>query len=139
MTELLAEINWLAVAVAGLLQIVIGAIWFGPKTFFPVWWRLMGKDPNQQPGNDGMFRVFSITVIAAFVQATTVALVLHSIGAAGAIEGALVGSLLGFGIGAATSVSHRLFGQQGLRIWILEVGQDIIGLTVAGALIASWL
>jgi len=133
-----SELNWLAVFVAGLIQITFGAIWFGPKTFFPVWWKLMGKDPNQQPGNDGMAKVFSITFLAAFVQAITLALVLNALEVSTPLDGALVGALLGFGIGAATSVSHRLFGQQGLRIWILEVGQDVIGLTLMGLLLGAW-
>ncbi len=133
-----SDLNWADIFVAGLIQISVGAIWFGPKTFFPIWWKLMGKDPNQQPGSDGMAKVFSITFLAAFVQAMTLALVLDALGVSTPLEGALVGALLGFGIGAATSVSHRLFGQQGLRIWILEVGQDLIGLTLMGLLIGAW-
>jgi hypothetical protein len=64
--------------------------------------------------------------------------VLNALEVSTPLDGALVGALLGFGIGAATSVSHRLFGQQGLRTWILEVGQDVIGLTLMGLLLGSW-
>jgi len=38
-----AGINWLAVLVASLASFVIGFAWFSPKTFFPVWWKAMGR------------------------------------------------------------------------------------------------
>ena len=53
-------------------------------------------------------------------------------------HGLVLIGLFGFGIGAMTSISHRLFGGQGFRVWILEVGQDILSLTVMGLILAGW-
>jgi hypothetical protein len=79
--------------------------------------------------------------LAAFAQATTVAIVIElaSSGAAvDPIQGALIGSLLGFGLAAASSLSHRLFAGNGFRVWIIEVGSDIVNLTLMGLVIASF-
>lgn len=139
-----AELNWLAILSATLVAFVAGAIWFGPKTFFPVWWKLMGKE-NQTPAagsGSNMAVVFGSTFLAALVQAITVAIVveLASAGSAdfGPLQGALVGSLLGFGLAAASSLSHRLFAGNGFRVWIIEVGSDIVNLTLMGLVIASF-
>lgn len=133
----LAELNWWAILIAGVAGIAIGAIWFGPKTFYPAWWKALGQEPTDQPGDDSMAKVFSITFVAAFVQAITLAILIQAFEVSGPLNGALLGALVGFGIGSATSVSHRLFGRQGLTVWIIEVGQDIIGLTAMGAIIAG--
>jgi hypothetical protein len=86
--------------------------------------------------------VFGSTFLAAFAQATTVAIVIE-LASAGAtavdpIQGALIGSLLGFGLAAASSLSHRLFAGNGFRVWIIEVGSDIVNLTLMGLVIASF-
>lgn len=132
-----AEINWLAVLIAGVVGIAIGALWFGPKAFYPIWWKALGQEPTDQPGDDSMTKVFGITFAAAFVQAITLAILIQALGVTDFLNGALLGALVGFGIGAATSVSHRLFGRQGLTVWLIEVGQDIVGLTLMGAIIAG--
>jgi hypothetical protein len=139
-----SELNWLAVLAATLVAFVAGAIWFGPKTFFPIWWKLMGKDDTSPAAGSGsnMAVVFGSTFLAAFAQATTVAIVIE-LASAGAtavdpIQGALIGSLLGFGLAAASSLSHRLFAGNGFRVWIIEVGSDIVNLTLMGLVIASF-
>jgi hypothetical protein len=138
-----SELNWLAILSATLVAFVAGAIWFGPKTFFPIWWKLMAKGESSPAAGSGsnMAVVFGSTFLAAFAQATTVAIVIElaSSGAAvDPIQGALIGSLLGFGLAAASSLSHRLFAGNGFRVWIIEVGSDIVNLTLMGLVIASF-
>ncbi len=138
-----SELNWLAILSATLVAFVAGAIWFGPKTFFPIWWKLMGKGESSPAAGSGsnMAVVFGSTFLAAFAQATTVAIVIE-LASSGAvvdpIQGALIGSLLGFGLAAASSLSHRLFAGNGFRVWIIEVGSDIVNLTLMGLVIASF-
>jgi hypothetical protein len=48
-------------------------------------------------------------------------------------------ALASFGLGivaAAASLPHRLFGQQGFKVWIIEVGADVTALTATGAILA---
>ena len=51
-------------------------------------------------------------------------------------NGAVVGLALGVGIGMFASLSHRLFGGENLKVWLIETANDAINLTVAGAIIA---
>jgi hypothetical protein len=136
------ELNWAAVAVAGIAGIIIGAVWFGPKTFFPVWWKLQGKRPEDAAGGSNMGAIFGSTFAAAFIQAISLAIFLELAFKVnpnfGVLNGGIAGAFLGFGIGAASSISHRLFGGQGFRVWLLEIGQDIISLTAMGLILAAW-
>jgi hypothetical protein len=93
--------------------------------------------------------MFGGTFVGTVVQAVTLAIVINIAQTVdptiGAVGGAAIGALLGFGIGAASSFSHRQFGQHNHKqfdavwVWVLEVGQDITSLTVAGLIIGSWL
>ena len=133
---ILTELNWLAILVAFVAFFVIGAIWFAPKTFYPLWVKAMGNDPQKSPNAHGMALTFGLTAVGALVQ------VIHFVSAAsgpvGPLGGAVTGLLLGVGIAAASSLSHRLFGGQGLRVWIIEVGGDVVSLTVAGLILGAF-
>jgi hypothetical protein len=135
------EINLLSLALATITGIVIGAIWFGPKTFFPIWWKFLGKSPSEQPGTSNMGVIFGTTFVAALVQALVLAVVINlaegARGELGILGGAAVGALMGVGFAAASSVSHQLFGGFSIKAWILEVGQDIVSLAAMGAILAS--
>jgi len=146
------EINWLAVVAASLSSFVIGAVWFGPKTFYPVWMTAMGrKVPTENvPMSAGStILMFGGTYLGALIQVSTLAVVVSLARAVdptiGALGGAAIGALLGFGIGAAASFSHRQFAQQNhnqvyaVWVWLIEVGQDIVCLAVAGLIIGAWI
>ncbi|MFM1951136.1 MAG: hypothetical protein RL418_823 [Actinomycetota bacterium] len=137
------EMNFLAVGLAALAGITIGSLWFGPKTFFPVWWKLMGKSPEENPGSESMGTVFGLTFLGGLVQAIVMGLVIplisNAVGDLDWFGGLATGALLGVGFSAATSIGHKLFGGFGLKVWILEVGQDIVSLAAMGAIIAAFL
>jgi hypothetical protein len=137
----LTELNWIAVAIGFVLFFVVGAIWFGPKTFYPTWVRLMGLElpEGQGLGRHGMAFVFGLTALGALVQVVALASIIHFVDPSmGALGGALTGLLVGIGITAAGSLSHRLFSGQGIRVWLIEVGGDIVALTLAGLVIGAF-
>lgn len=139
----LASLNWLSIAGATLAAFAAGGLWFGPKTFFPVWWRAMGRDPAAKPAAGmNMGVVFGSTAAAAFVQAVTVAVVCQLGRAAdpgfSTWDGAVVGATLGAGLAAASSLSHRLFGGFGFKVWLIEVASDALNLTIMGLVLGTW-
>jgi len=129
-------INWVAVLVAALVNFIAGFIWFSPIGFYPAWWRAIGRDPSQEPGQgQNMGAVFGMVTAAVFVQAILLALVVGlfesangdvSLGA-GVALGAVVGV-----IGAAASLGHRLFSNQGIKVWIIEVASDVLNIVLMG-------
>ena len=138
-----SEINWLAVLVASLVSFVIGFLWFSPKTFFPVWWKAMGRRADESPeGGLPMGAVFGLTVVGILVQATVLALVIELVRMTGQEmgwwQGAAAGALMGVGFAAAASLSHHLFAGFSIRAWVLEVGQDIVCLAAMGVVLGAW-
>jgi len=54
----------------------------------------------------------------------------------GLADGAGVGLALGVGVAAFASLSHRLFGGETFKVWLIETSNDAINLTIAGVIIA---
>ena len=53
-------------------------------------------------------------------------------------SGMATGVIAGIGISGATSLGHRMFAGHGAGVWIIESGNDIINLGIAGAILAAW-
>ena len=133
--------NYLSLVIAFGFSFVSGAIWFGPKTFYPIWMKARGIPSGQLTANQNKpVILFGGTIVGVLIQTITLGLVMNSLRVhgmdIGVIDGAGIGLALGLGIGACASLSHRLFGGDSIKVWIIETANDVINLTVAGAIIA---
>jgi hypothetical protein len=136
-----SNLNFVGILVAFGFSFVSGAIWFGPKTFYPVWMKARGiKDGQLTTNQNKPVMLFGGTILGVLVQTLTLGLIINSLQVnnpdLGILDGAGVGFALGVGIGMFASLSHRLFGGDSLKVWIIETANDAINLTVAGAIIA---
>lgn len=138
------SINWLALALGTIAIFFVNAIWFGPKTFYPVWWKAMGKEMTKPEDQDNspktMLRLFGGSFAAALAQSVVLLMAITINHAAAPGWSVTLGALMGFAFGivaAGASLAHRLFGQQGFKVWIIEVGADVVALTAAGAIISA--
>jgi hypothetical protein len=132
--------NFLAIVAAFGFCFVSGAIWFGPKTFYPIWMKERGIASGQLTAQQNKpALLFGGTILGLLIQLFVLALVINSLagqGEATALQGATVGLALGVGISMFSSLSHRLFGGESLKVWLIETASDGINLTIAGAIIA---
>ena len=137
-----SSINWLAVVACVVASMIIGGVWFGPKTFFPVWWKAIGKSENEGPSNTNMVMVWGLIVLASFVQAVFMSLMVHAMGSmtsGGATlgSGAMAGFFLWLGFVAPSSLTNKLFADR-LKAWVLEAGNHLITFVVMGAILGAW-
>ena len=136
-----SEINFIGILVASVITFISGGIWFGPKTFYPIWMKERGIASGQLTANQNKpALLFGGTLIAIFIQMITLGAIISSLQANNpdfsVASGALVGLALGVGVSMFSSLSHRLFGGESLKVWIIETANDAINYTIAGAVIA---
>jgi len=131
------SINWLAVIVCVVVSMISGSIWFNPKTFYPGWWKAIGRSENDQPGMQNMGMVWGGTILSSFVQAVSVALMINVMGSMTAGSGAMAGFMLWFGFVAATSLTNKLFAGQ-LKAWLYEAGNHLVNFLLFGAILGAW-
>lgn len=136
----ISGLNFVGVLVAFIVSFASGGIWFGPKTFYPVWMKEKGIASGQlttQQNKPAL--LFGGTILGVLIQTLTLGIIITSISKGhevGIIDGAGIGFALGVGIGMFASLSHRLFGGDNLKVWVIETANDAINLTIAGAIIA---
>lgn len=133
-------LNIVGVIIAVIVSFISGGIWFGPKTFYPVWMKARGNQSGRLDENHKATVLFGGTIVALVIQTLTLGLIINSLQAhnaeLGILDGAGIGLALGLGVGAFASLSHRLFGGEGFKVWIIETANDVINMTIAGAIIA---
>ena len=141
-------INWLAVVACVVASMIIGGVWFAPKTFFPAWWKAVGKagEPTMASGEGtpgsslGMGMVWGGVVLASFTQAVFMSLMVNAMGSmsGGATlgSGALTGFLIWLGFVASSSLTNKLFADR-LQAWVLEQGNHLITFVVMGAIVGA--
>ena len=137
-----SEINWLAVIVCVIVSMISGSLWYNPKTFFPIWWKVVGKE-NQAPGMQNMGMTWALTILSSFVQAVAMALMVNAIGGLmtgeiNAATGALIGFMLWLGFIAPTYLVNKLFAGHGLLIWAIEAGNHLLNFLLFGAILGAW-
>jgi hypothetical protein len=134
-------LNYWAVLIGIIFTFASGAIWFGPKTFYPKWMAAMGINPSDNIGKVKPSQVFSALVVAIVLQVFVIAAIIttlkHGNSDFGAADGAIVGFLLGAVICAMPNLSHRMCAGNGFKVWLIENGNDILNMTVVAAIIAG--
>lgn len=139
-----ASISWLAVGVCVVVSMIVGTLWFNPKTFFPVWWKGIGKSEGDVPGGaGGMGLTWPLTVLASLVQAVFMSLMVSAMGSmtpggATLVTGATAGAILWLGFVAPTSLVNKLFAGHGLKIWAIEAGNHLVDFVLFGAILGAW-
>lgn len=137
------SVNWLAVVVCVVVNMIVGFVWFNPKTFFPVWWKGIGKSEGDVPGSGSMAVTWALTVLASFVQAVFMSFMVTAMGSmmpGGTTlgSGAAIGAILWSGFVAPTSLVNKLFAGHGLKIWAIEAGNHLVTFVLYGAILGAW-
>ena len=73
-------LNLLAVLAAFVFSFISGAIWFGPKTFYPVWMKARGIASGQLNQNQNKpVLLFGGTILGVLIQTLTLGLIINSL------------------------------------------------------------
>ncbi|NDF11128.1 MAG: DUF1761 domain-containing protein, partial [Actinobacteria bacterium] len=134
-------LNLVGVLIASVVSIVSGAIWFGPKTFYPIWMKARGNETGRLQNNPNPGVLFGGTFVSVLIQTLSLGIIINSLQVHlpefGVIDGAGVGLVLGVGIAMFASLPHRLFGGENFKTWMIETLNDSLNLMIAGAIIAA--
>jgi hypothetical protein len=132
-----SDVNWLAVLVCLVVSMIVGSVWFNPKTFFPAWWQAIGKTGDGQPGMENMGMTWGLTVLASFVQAVAMWFMTGMMGNDTWSGGMMTGLMLWLGFVAPASLTNKLFAGQ-LKAWAIEAGNHLVTYLLFGAIMGVW-
>jgi hypothetical protein len=124
------EINYLAVALAGISAFVLGGLWYSPAGFGKAWQRETGVDTNNVNPGKVFGGAFVLSLLAAFVFAMFL----------GPDPSIQLGLGAGFAAGAgwvATSFGiNYLFAQRSFKLFLIDGGYHTLQFTLYGLILA---
>ena len=125
-------INLLAVFVAGVAHMVTGLVWFSPRLFGNAWAELTGKD--LKPAS----RWLVAGVIGHQVIALALAVIVRLAAATTLAGGIAVGLLVWVGFVVTLEVGELIWEKIPFRLFAIRIGNHLMALSVAGAILAIW-
>ena len=134
----MSSINWLAILICVVVSMASGSVWYHPKVFFPAWCKGIGKSEAEMKAANPNPMIWVLTILAAFVEAVSVALMLRVMQASGPGAGAAAGFMLWLGFVAPTNLVNMLFAGHGLKVWAIEAGNHLLNMLLFGAILGAW-
>jgi MFS family permease len=134
--DYVSELNWLAVAVATLAAMVIGATWYAPPLFGRFWMKTAGL--KEKDLKDGSMRPIVFAVLSSFVTAVALGVLVQVLALTTVLQGALLGALVALGFIGANKVMQSQFEKRRFAYNIVVVSCDTVTLAVMGAILAVW-
>lgn len=136
----LENINYLAVLVAAVISMGMGAAWYSKALFGKQWMKLSGisqKDIDKQKG-DGMAKSYAIAFLGSLVTAFVLAIFIEIVGAITVVGGIKVGFLVWLGFVATTTLGSILWENKPQELYALNNGYNLLSLATMGAILAAW-
>ncbi|MCA1683248.1 MAG: DUF1761 domain-containing protein [Actinobacteria bacterium] len=127
--------NWVAIIVAMVVNMVIGSLWFSPLLFQKPW-TAMRVDKTPLSGVASPM-LYVITAVGALVSAITLDWIIGLAGARSLLGGAIIGLYAGLGLVAPAILSDNLFNERPFKLYLIVAGFPVVGLLVMGAIIGA--
>jgi hypothetical protein len=132
-------LNYLAVLVAAVLNMLVGAVWYSQSLFAKSWMELVGFKPDEMAARrQGMGRAMAWMFVGSLVMAYALARVLWYAKITSAGGGAMIGLLAWIGFVAPTHGANYLFEGKPFRLYGINTGYPLVALVLMGALLAVW-
>ncbi len=134
------QINWVAVLLAAVASMVVGAVWYAKPVFGTMWGKLVKLDDKKmgEGAVKGMAIAFIAAVITAYVLAHVAFISEYFFGVSFFQSAVQTAFWLWLGISATTIVTHNAFEQRPRMLTLLAVGFQLVSLLVMGVVI-GWL
>ena len=139
----MVPINYLAVVVAGLSQMVLGSVWYGPL-FGKQWIAMAGFTPAdiEAGKKQGMGKSYALAALGslatAFVLAHALEFAMAYLGTEGVSAGLQTGFWNWLGFVAPITMGDVIWGKKTWKLWTLNNGYNLLSLLVMGVILALW-
>ena len=141
------SINWAAVAVATIVNMVIGGLWYSPVLFAKPWTaeveKTIGKERFQRL-HDAMrtkgtaIRTYGLMFVGAFLVSYGMGLIVGHTSADTVALGLIVGSVAWLCFVVTTSLVTVLFEGRSFKVYLISMAHQFVAFSATGIILAVW-
>ncbi len=131
----LLDVNYFAVVIGVILNIIIGAFWYSPKFLGIPWAKAHNFDLETLKPTP--FHYVG-AIIVGFILAWTLAAFISALHAHTAVEGMKVAFFAWLGFIATTHFSGVIWAKKPLNAYFIDVGGLLVSMILMGAIFGAW-
>jgi len=121
---------------------VVGFLWYSPLLFAKPWMREMGYDPNDKAKTQEMQKsagpAYAGSLVASFVSAFTLALILHGLKGEDLHFGIMASFHIWLGFVATVQFTSALFMKHSMKLFAINTGYQLVCYLVMGSILTVW-
>jgi hypothetical protein len=127
------EVNWTAILIVGVVNMVLGWLWYSPALFGKMWMVEMGKKGDMKPQPAKLLAMFVLALLIGYVMT-------YFISWAGADTFALgleVGIWAAIAFRILPSASGTFAADGSWKLWMVNNGYWLVSLALMGGILAA--
>ena len=132
------ELNYLAILAAGISNMVLGFLWYGPL-FGKAWMGLIGKTADDLNPNP---IIYVVSFLLSLLMALALSIFMHhvnaSIQAMGLLIGLIVGLMAWVGFVGPATFQNNMYSGISKKLYAIDYGYVLVALAIQGAIIGVW-
>jgi hypothetical protein len=137
---MIPAVNWLAVALATISSMIVGAIWYARPVFGRRWMRLTGI--TEQDASRGaavpLIVTFVMSFLTALVLAGTATIVQAYYSGDFLLDTLVTAVVLWIGFTAARLITHDLFDRRPSSLTVLNLAHELVTIVVMALIIGAF-
>jgi hypothetical protein len=135
------NINLIPVIIAGVVNMVIGALWYSPLVMGKLWMRSMGKteeELKQGMSSASMGLTYVVNTIAALLFAYVLAHIVKFANLTTFQQGAMAGFWVWLGFVITTVIPGYMFESRPKMLYFIFIIYQLIAIVLMGGILAMW-
>jgi hypothetical protein len=129
------HINWIAVFVAGLIGMLVPAVWYAPKVFGNLWRELSGISAEDAKSPAA---ALAVEAVCSLVMSVALAGFMNYFGSQTFLQGLLAGAELWLGFVATTLIVDYRFSNRPWKLTLINIGHSLLAMGLMGGVLAVW-
>ncbi|MBE2217498.1 MAG: DUF1761 domain-containing protein [Ignavibacteria bacterium] len=134
-------LNLVPVVVAGVLNMIVGALWYSPYVIGKLWMRAMGKteeELRQGFSPTSMAMTYIVNTIASLVFAYVLAHLIKFSSTNDFTQGVMIGFWVWLGFVVTTVIPGYMYEGKPKILFFLFIIYQLVSITLMGGLLAIW-
>ena len=126
-----SQLSILAIILAVIANMIIGALWYSPVLFAKIWMKSLGKSMEELQTSNANIG-YGLTTLAGIISAIVLSLFISMLDSVTIGGGALIGFLAGVGIASARELSPTFFEGRKYTLFFISAGYHTVSLNRYG-------